>query len=148
MALVPAARVKRVAAWAVSIGLLALGVMTLLTATSLLRPATNPISGAAPRFQASVIEGTLIAAALLLLSEIAARRWSAPAGGWKAGWFLIGALFLVLGLPLVLDAMQEETPLSRNTRGFRLGLGGLYVALGIASGAAAWASRRRPDRPV
>jgi hypothetical protein len=45
--------VKRAVAWALSVGLLALGVLALLTSVSLLRPATNPMSDAAPRFQAS-----------------------------------------------------------------------------------------------
>ena len=139
---------KRLGAWAVSLALLLMGIMTLLGASSLLRPATNPMGEASQRFQASLLQGTLVAVALLVLSEIAARRWSVPAGGWKAGWFLIGGVFLTLGLPLVLDAMQEETTLSRKTRGFRLGTGGLYVALGFASGVVALASRRRPNRPV
>jgi len=138
---------KRIGAWTVSVGLLVLGMAALLGSASLLRPATNPISDAAERFQADVIVGTAVAAALLLLSEMAARRWSAPARGWKAGWFLVGALFLVLGTPLLLDALQEGGPLGRRTLRFRLGMGGLYVALGVASCVVA-AARRRSKPPV
>jgi hypothetical protein len=73
----------RLGAWVVSVGLLMMGIASLLAASSLLRPATHPMSLAAPRFQVSMLFGTLFAAFLLILSEVAARRWSAPAGGWR-----------------------------------------------------------------
>jgi hypothetical protein len=145
MGAVQAPPLKRLAAWAVSGALLALGMASLLASESFLRPATNPMSDAAPRFQAAMLQGTLLAALLLVLSELAARRWSAPAGGWKAGWFLVGAVFLILGTPLFLSVFEEATALSRRTSTFRLGMGGLYLALGIA--ACAVAAVRRGSKP-
>lgn len=124
-----------------------LGLVSFLGAASLLHPATNPVSDAAPRFQASVFQGTAMAVLLLVLSEVAARRWSAPAGGWRWGWLPIGAFFLLLGAPLLLGALLEDaTPLAARTRGFRLAIGGLWVALGLAG----WAIPliRRGRKPV
>jgi len=139
--------VKRFVAWVVSVFLLVLGMGVLLASASLLLPATNPMSDAAPRFQSSMLVGTLVAAGLLLLSEAAARRLSAPARGWKAGWFLVGALFFWLGTPLAMSALEGGT-LARRTLRFRLGMGGLYLALGIASCAGALASRARSKPAV
>jgi len=157
VAKVQAKAVKRFVAWAVSVTLLVLGMGVLLASASLLKPATNPISDAAPRFQSSVLVGTLVAALLLLLSEAAARRLSAPPRGWKAGWFMVGAVFFFLGAPLVMGtlegvALSREYPaawtLVRRTLRFRLGMGGLYLALGIASCAGAVASLARSKAAV
>ena len=115
---------------------------------SLLRPATNPVSEAAPQFQVSILQGTALAAVLFFLAEAVAWRWSAPAGGWRWGWLLIGASFLLLGAPLVGGILIEEaTPLALRTRGFRLGIGGLWAALGLAGCALPFA-RRNPKPPV
>jgi hypothetical protein len=133
----------RIGAWVVSIGLLVMGMASLLAAASLIRPATNPMSMAAPRFQVSMLFGTLLAAFLLLLSEVAARRWAAPAGGWRWGWFLIAAPFLLLGVPLLLGGLGGSGSLHRRTVGFRLGIGGIYVMFGLASVRAALAGMRR-----
>ena len=133
----------RFGAWVVSVGLLVMGMAALLAASSLLRPATNPMSLAAPRFQVSMLFGTLLAALLLILSEVAARRWSAPAGGWRWGWFLIAAPFLLIGTPLLLGGLGGGGSLHRRTVGFRLGMGGIYVLFGLASVRAALAGVRR-----
>jgi hypothetical protein len=125
-----------------SITLLMLGMATVLASASLLMPATNPVSVTAPRFQASVLLGTMLGGFLLLVSEVVARRWSAPAGGWRWAWFLIGALFLVLGTPLLFSGLGGESPLHRRTVGFRLGMGGIYVMFGFASLRAAVAGVR------
>ena len=139
---------KRVGAWVTSAGLLALGIWMLMGSVAFLRPATNPIGDAAPDFQTDVILGTLVAVGILILSELAARRWSAPAGGWRWGWFLIGGEFLILGTPLLLEAaLEDSTPLAERTRAFRLAIGGLWVALGIAA-CAVPAARRREKAPV
>lgn len=139
---------SRVCAWASSVGLLVLGLVSFLGAMSLLHPATNPVSEAAPQFQASVFQGTALAAVLFFLAEAVAWRWSAPAGGWRWGWLAIGASFLLLGAPLVWGALLEEaTPLALRTRGFRLGIGGLWAALGLAGCALPFA-RRGPKPPV
>ena len=74
---------KRFAAWAASLAFLTAGLVSALGAMSLLRPATNPVSEAAPGFQASVVQGTALAAVLFFLAEAVAWRWSAPAGGWR-----------------------------------------------------------------
>lgn len=139
---------KHFGAWALSLASLVAGLVSALGSVSLLRPATNPVSDAAPGFQASVFQGTAVAVLLLVVSEAAARRWSAPAGGWRWGWFPIGASFLLLGAPLLLGALLEDaTRLAARTRGFRLGIGGLWVALGLAG----WAIpliQRWAKRPV
>ena len=138
----------RIGTWASSVGLLVMGLVSFFGAVGLLRPATNPISDAAPRFQASVYQGTALAAVFFFLAEAVASRWSAPAGGWRWGWLLIGASFLLLGAPLVWGALLEEaTPLALRTRGFRLGIGGLWLALGLAGCAVPFA-RRGPKPPV
>lgn len=135
-----------------SVALFGLGMAVLTASASLLMPATNPVSDAAPRFQSSMLAGTLLAALLLGLSEVAARWLWGPARGWYAAWVVAGAAFLFLGAPLVVGALEgvalsREYPaasaLARRTLGFGLGLGALYLALGIASVALAW-RRWRP----
>jgi hypothetical protein len=122
------------------------GLAAALASTSFLNPATNPVSDAAAGFQAGVFQATAAAVVLFLVSEAAARRWSAPAGGWRWGWLVIGALFLILGTSLVLGAtLEEASPLAERTRAFRLGIGGLWMALGLAG--CALAVRARGARP-
>ena len=124
-----------------------LGLVSWLGSISLVRPATNPISDAAPQFQASVFQGTALAAVLFFLAEAVAWRWSAPAGGWRWGWLAIGAVFVLLGTPLLFGALQDSGPLGGRTRSFRMGLGALWLALGMAGCALPFA-RRGPKRPV
>ena len=138
---------KRVAAWAASIAFLTAGLVYALGAVSLLRPATNPMSEAAPQFQASAFQGTALAAILFFLAEAVASRWSAPEGGWRWGWVAIGSFFLLVGAPLLFGALQDSTPIAGGVRGFRLGIGGLWVALGLA-GCAVPMTRRATKRPV
>lgn len=138
---------KRFAAWAASIAFLMAGLVSALGAMSLLRPATNPVSEAAPGFQASVFQGTALAAVLFFLAEAVAWRWSAPAGGWRWGWLAIGAFFVVLGAPLLFQALQDASPLGGRTRSFRMGIGALWLALGIA-GCALPLARRGPKPSV
>jgi hypothetical protein len=138
---------KRFAAWAASIAFLTAGLVSALGAMSLLRPATNPMSEAAPGFQASVFQGTALAALLFFLAEAVASRWSAPEGGWSWGWVAIGSLFLLVGAAVLLEALLDSTALAGRTHGFRLGIGGLWAALGLA-GCAVPMTRRVPRRPV
>jgi len=138
---------KRFAAWAASVAFLAGGLVSALGAVSVLRPATNPISDAAPQFQAGVFQGTALAAVFFFLAEAVASRWSAPAGGWTWGWLLVGAFFLLVGVPVLFEALQDSSPLGLRTRGFRLGIGGLWLALGLV-GCAVPMTRRGPKRPV
>ncbi len=137
----------RFAAWTVSLAFLVGGLACALGAVSLTHPATNPVSNAAGRFKASVFQGTALGVLLLFLAEVAARRWSAPAGGWRWAWLLIGAFFLLLGVPLLVAALRDATPLGVRIQSFRLGLGALWLALGIASCAIPLV-RRRPRAPV
>jgi hypothetical protein len=138
---------NRFGAWMVSVGCLVLGIVSFLGASSLLRPATNPMSDAAGGFQASLFQGTALAAVLFFIAEVAASRWSAPAGGWRWAWVMIGALFLLLGVPLLVEALADTGPLGARTRPFRLGIGGLWVALGIVGCAFPFAARG-PKPPV
>ena len=137
----------RLAAWTVSLAFLVGGLVCALGAVSLLRPATNPIGDAAPQFQAGIFQATALAAVFFFLAEVVASRWSAPAGGWMWGWLLVGAFFLLVGVPVLFEALQDSSPLGLRTRGFRLGIGGLWMALGLA-GCAVPMTRRGPKRPV
>ena len=134
---------NRPLAWAVSISLMLMGLVSVLFASSLTRPATNPMSDAAPLFQANMIQGTLAAAIFFVLAEAAARRWSAPVGGWKAWWLLVSALFLMPGTPLLVSAFEAATPLSRRTVVFRFVMGAIDFVLGMAALSAAAATRFR-----
>jgi hypothetical protein len=138
---------SRLGAWTISIACLALGIVSFLGAISLLRPATNPVSDAAAGFQAGVFQGTALAAVLFFFAEVAAWRWSAPAGGWRWAWLVIGAFFLLLGGSLLVEALPDQSPLGGRTRGFRLGIGGLWTALGIAGCALPFA-QGGPKPPV
>jgi hypothetical protein len=126
---------------------LVLGLFSFLGAVSFLRPATNPVSDAAPQFQASVFQGTALAAVFFFLAEVVAWRRSAPAGGWTWGWLLVGTFFLLVGVPVLFEALRDTSPLGLRTRGFRLGIGGLWLALGLA-GCAVPITRRGSKRPV
>jgi hypothetical protein len=136
----------RLARAAAASALFGLGVLSLLYSTSLLMPATNPVSDAAPAFRRDAWTATASGVGLLALAAALARPSSSLS--WRLAWAAAGFLILAPGALLLASVAAawlgiEGAPSRSTATSFTLSFGAAHAVLGAACLLLAWA-RRRP----